>query len=334
MTIRIVQYGSTAAVVLFVSLWFAAGAWAQGGNTLATATPITPGQLETGNDALNAQGSSPWSEWPVYYSWWLLPVATGDQVLVSWQAQSTDAGLAIWQPDADVNTDHAVEGEGNGYVDPSTGVANEIAFTATEAGNMPFDISNEDDFQQPTPPGPYSFTVQVQPPGSPTTSPPPASTTPTSAPAPTTTACSTVHGSIGVRLLAALKCSAAETALEVDCGVHITLLVGLPDKLLDGLKTARGLYDLRKVPKRYRPVAKLINDIERAQFGADAPPGFRTGKQVIARLRQADTAAGLVKMLPALAQAVSASDYSRIALDIADLAGLHSCVQGLSLATG
>jgi hypothetical protein len=94
------------------------------------------------------------------------------------------------------------------------------------------------------------------------------------------------------------------------------------------------LYDLRKVSKRYRPVAKLINAIEGAQFGAHAPPGFRTGKQVIARLRQARTAAGLVKMLPSLAQAVSASDYSRIALDIADLASLHFCVQGLSLAIG
>jgi len=149
---------------------------------------------------------------------------------------------------------------------------------------------------------------------------------------PSTTACSPVHGGIGKRLLAALKCTAAETVLEADCGVHIALLVGIPGKLLKGLKTGHGLYDLRKVPKRYRAVAKLINTVEGAKFGPHAPAGFRTGKQVLARIDEARTAGELIKLLPDIAKAVRALDYNEIALDIADLTGLRSCVQGVSLA--
>ncbi len=145
--------------------------------------------------------------------------------------------------------------------------------------------------------------------------------------------CAPVHGSIGKELLASLKCTAELTKYEAECGFGIAswIVPGLND--LRALKTADGLYDLTKVNKRLRPLAKLINDIKSAKFGKHAPRGFRTGAEVIDKLKKAKSAYDVVKMLPDLAKAASRADFKRIAGDLADLAGLKPCIDGILTAT-
>ena len=167
----------------------------------------------------------------------------------------------------------------------------------------------------------------------PVTSPaPPPSLTPPSALPPPSRPCAAVRGGIGKRLLHALKCTAAMTAAEVKCGVSVAMIVLPFTKAVKGLKTARGLYDLRKVRKDLRPLAKLYNDLMTVKFGRNAPRGFRTGAQVIDKLKAAHTGWAVVRIVPSLAKALSARNYERIAVDIADLAGLDACVHGLELA--
>jgi virginiamycin B lyase len=155
---------------------------------------------------------------------------------------------------------------------------------------------------------------------------------PPSLPVPPKNACSPVRGSVGKRLLASLKCTAAETVLEAKCAFGIVSIIGLPARALKAVKTVNGLYDLRKIKKSLRPIAKLINDLKTVKFGKHAPRGFKTGAEVIKKLENAHRAWDIVKMLPDLAKALSGADYRKVALDIADLAGLKPCIDGMELA--
>jgi hypothetical protein len=90
----------------------------------------------------------------------------------------------------------------------------------------------------------------------------------------------------------------------------------------------------RKDDRPRRLVAKFYNRILTAKFGKNALPGFRTGPQVIKRVRQALTAYKLVKLLPDIYKAISRTDFNELALDVDDIVGLRPCVDGLVNALG
>jgi hypothetical protein len=136
--------------------------------------------------------------------------------------------------------------------------------------------------------------------------------------------CALVGGSFGKRLRASVRCTAALTKYEVKCGVELSL-----GKALKGLETAKGLFVLSKVPKRTRPLAKLINRIKTAKFKKNAPPGFRSPGEVIKRVKEAKTAKDLVYLVVDISLAVSWEDFKQIALDVGDVAGAKACVEGL-----
>jgi hypothetical protein len=138
--------------------------------------------------------------------------------------------------------------------------------------------------------------------------------------------CAPTRGSIGKRLLASLKCSLLNAVSFAECGYGIAQYLVLP---LDAAKTARGLYDLRKIRKVFRPLAKLWNDILRTKFSRHAPNGFRTGKQVIGKLKEAKRAYQVIRILPNLIKALSKADYEKIIDDIVKIAGLEPCVKGI-----
>ena len=138
--------------------------------------------------------------------------------------------------------------------------------------------------------------------------------------------CTPVHASIGKMLLASLKCSLLNGASFAECGYGIAQYLVLP---LDTAKTARGIYDLRKVGKEFRPLAQAANDILRAKFRKAAIPGFRTGAQIVKRLKQAKTAAKLIELLPDIAKSISTSDLERFINDLVKIAGLKPCVDGI-----
>jgi len=141
--------------------------------------------------------------------------------------------------------------------------------------------------------------------------------------------CAPVHGSIGKRLLASLRCTAIQTKLEFECGFGVAKLVVGPLKILEAAKTADGLYNLSKVKKQFQPLARFFNDIKKAKFGKHAPRGFRTGAEVIDKLKKAKTAYKVIMLLPDIAKAVSKADFSEIALDMDDILGLRPCVEGI-----
>jgi von Willebrand factor type A domain len=141
-------------------------------------------------------------------------------------------------------------------------------------------------------------------------------------------ACRSVRGGVGKRLLASLKCVGAKTWLETRCAVQLTL-----GKALKALSTAKGLLKVSKVRKEWRSVARLVNAIKRAKFSKSAPKGFRSGPEVIATLRKVDSAADLVRVLPGLAKAVSRQDFRRIAVAVGEVAGARACVDALLSAT-
>jgi hypothetical protein len=164
-------------------------------------------------------------------------------------------------------------------------------------------------------------------PPSPPPAPPPAPPPSSPPPPPLTDPCAITHGSVAHNLLESIKCTAEQTKLEAECGFAI--VIGSKFKDLEALKTASGLYDLRKVRKDLRPVAKLYNDIKRAKFAKSAPAGFRTWGEVIDKIKKAKHAWDVMKLLPNIAKAISAEDFNQIALDIGDIAGLKPCVQGI-----
>ena len=118
---------------------------------------------------------------------------------------------------------------------------------------------------------------------------------------------------------------AALTKYEAICGAELSI------GKLTGLETAKGLYVLSKIGKKYRPAAKLINDVKTAKFLPDAPRGLRTGDDVIKRIDNVKSAKDLVFLVADLSHAVSWNDFKQIALDLGDIAGVSGCVEGLIL---
>lgn len=118
--------------------------------------------------------------------------------------------------------------------------------------------------------------------------------------------------------------------MEVKCGVAIAGFVFIPLKSLRLAKTASGLLDLRKLAKKFRPAAKLYNDLSLAKYSKAAPRGFGTPKETLTTIESIGKISDLVKLLPNLRRALSSADFSQISLDIAEVAGLKPCVQGLA----
>jgi hypothetical protein len=147
---------------------------------------------------------------------------------------------------------------------------------------------------------------------------------------PPSRACALVHGNLLKRFIASLKCSALQTYLEAKCAFQIAGIVFPPLKGLKFAKTAKGLYDLRKVSKKYRPLAKFVNDLKSIKLSQHAPKGFRTSGEVYTKLKKAKHAKDVIVIAIELGRHISKKDYARIARDIAELAGLKACIQGLA----
>lgn len=146
-------------------------------------------------------------------------------------------------------------------------------------------------------------------------------------PPPVISACKPVRGSLLKRILAGLRCKAAEALLDAKCAVAVASLVAFPLKLLKIIKAAKSTAVLAKVPKKLRGAAKLLYDIAHYKVLPKAPPGYRTVSEIIGKLKNARTALVAIKTVPDLLKAFARQDVSTIALDLDNIAGLHACVQ-------
>jgi hypothetical protein len=142
--------------------------------------------------------------------------------------------------------------------------------------------------------------------------------------------CAHVHGGIGTRLLASLKCTLELTKLEAQCAVGIAKLVFIPLKSLDLIEAAKGISVINKLPTKLRPLGKFLYDVYHAKFKKHAPPGFRSGKESVDTIKKIHKAWELIKALPELAKAISRSDFSQAALDLDGILGLKPCVQAVA----
>jgi hypothetical protein len=134
-------------------------ALADGGQTIATATPVTFGALELGNTAtggLTTDGADG------YNSYWALSVTNGDNVSVGWQAPLDIYGNGPQLSAFDVGEDDSSVQQAN----PLTwailppGGQNTMTFTAVATGVMPLQFQSGECCDEADP-GPYAFTATV-----------------------------------------------------------------------------------------------------------------------------------------------------------------------------
>ena len=144
---------------------------------------------------------------------------------------------------------------------------------------------------------------------------------------PVISSCKPVHGNLLKRVLAGLRCKAAEAILTARCAAAVASLIYFPLKLLKMIEVAKSAAVLAKVPKKLYPVAKTLYDIAHFKVLPKAPSGYKTVSDIIGKLRKAKTALEVVKTLPDLVRAFIRHDASGIALDLDNILDLHACVQ-------
>lgn len=141
---------ATALVVLTA----AAPAQADGGNSIASATPVTFGQQEFGN---TANGSRAYSDGcgTTYRSWWSLSVMAGDRVVIDWEAQQPDYTQLSLYPigTSDYNLDHT---SSKAFQRSGSNGKNELVYTVASTGTMPLALRACGRAG-----GPYAFTAFV-----------------------------------------------------------------------------------------------------------------------------------------------------------------------------
>ncbi len=144
---------------------------------------------------------------------------------------------------------------------------------------------------------------------------------------PVISACKPVHGSLLKRVLAGLKCKAAEAVLDAKCAAGVALLVAFPLKLLKVIEVAKSAEVLAKIPKALYPAAETFYDIAHYKVLPKAPAGYRSVSEIVAKIKDAKNALADVEILPDLVRAFLRSNVSQIAYDFNSILGLHACVQ-------
>jgi hypothetical protein len=137
-------------------------AFADGGQTIAAATPVVIGEQQFGNTANGgalAGGCYP-NNLSVYYSWWSLPVIAGDSVTIDWEVSAPASGTAIgvW---ATGTTDFTIEQtKAAQSQDLNSNNKAELKFAAPQTGNMPLAFVVDTLCRGVQ--GPYDFTATIK----------------------------------------------------------------------------------------------------------------------------------------------------------------------------
>lgn len=107
------------------------------------------------------------------------------------------------------------------------------------------------------------------------------------------------------------------------------MLIAPVAKSLKLIEAARSSSVLGRLPTKIRPAAQLFYDLYHAKYLPHAPRGLRSGAEAVDTFRHAQHAYDIIRKLPDLARAVSRGQFSRLALDLAHIAGLDRCVQAV-----
>ncbi|HEY5316601.1 MAG TPA: PASTA domain-containing protein [Solirubrobacteraceae bacterium] len=134
-------------------------ALADGGQTIAGATPVVLGQLEFGN---TANGSVTTDGADGYESYWALEVTNGDDVTIAWQAPLDVNGNGPLLSAYEVGTNDAAVEDANPDESDTLGANGQdvMTFTADETGIMPLQFESNECCDESVP-GPYQFTATI-----------------------------------------------------------------------------------------------------------------------------------------------------------------------------
>ena len=151
-----------AAAIAIGALSLSAGsavALADGGQTIATGTPVVDGQLESGN---TANGGVTTDGADGYESYWALNVTNGDDVTINWQAQLDENGNGPTLSAYEVGTDDSSVEDANAVESDLLNADGQdvMTFTADETGVMPLQFESNECCDESAP-GPYEFTATV-----------------------------------------------------------------------------------------------------------------------------------------------------------------------------
>ena len=134
-------------------------ALADGGQTIATASPVTYGQQEFGNTVNGGQGQPGCdsSTGHSYRSWWALSVTAGDMVTVDWGTQSTTMFMTI----VPIGTTDFSLFDVTPVVSQNVNAnyTNEATYTVPQDGVLPFEFKSDTGCGNQ--PAPYYFTASV-----------------------------------------------------------------------------------------------------------------------------------------------------------------------------
>jgi len=140
----------------------ASAAFADGSQSIATATPVVVGQQEFGNTA-NGANTDVGCYGATYDSWWQLQVTAGDRVTFDWQGQPNGSLLLVYPvgtTDYNVSSETPLNG-GFGTYAGSNGYA-QLTLTMPRNGSVPVDFEDGYYCNAASGPGPYDFTVYVK----------------------------------------------------------------------------------------------------------------------------------------------------------------------------
>lgn len=153
--LRVARY---LALMAMLGLVGAQAAQADGGKTIASATPIVFGEQEFGNSANGASTPADFGDTNCD-EYWALAVTAGDAITINWEGQSSSLTLNIYP----VGTTDYNLGNANTVTSQQLNAnnKNQLKFTATRTGTMVVDFQDGDYCGQGST-GPYDFTAYVK----------------------------------------------------------------------------------------------------------------------------------------------------------------------------
>lgn len=136
----------------------------------------------------------------------------------------------------------------------------------------------------------------------------------------------------GDALVTAWTCAAIQASNAALCGFNVAAIIVKPLKLVKLKLTKKGLVNVKAVKPSWRPIARIYNILAKSRISRKAPKGFRTAEEIVIKMSKVKKAHEFLDLLPKIQQAISAADFLALTKQVAKIAGLESCVDGVLLA--
>jgi hypothetical protein len=141
--------------------------------------------------------------------------------------------------------------------------------------------------------------------------------------------CTPYHGSVALNLLRAAECTKDQTVIEAKCGVEASAFILPALKYLGIIRDAKSIEVIGTLPEKVRPMAEFLYRVDHATILKNAPEGYQTTGEIMKEIEGVQSAKQLIFRIPKIYEAIGARQFLAALGDLADAAGLNSCVKGL-----